>query len=193
MTVSKTLPLLPMRDIVVFPHTTTPFFIGRAQSMAALDIALGGDRAVFVTAQKDPMVEKPNAEDLYKVGAIGVVLQIMRLPNGTVKALFEAKGRGSLLKARMNDGAYEAVVEPIVEEFDSDAELSALAKTTMEELEVYLRDIKRNSDSAEQFSLDAEKPEEIADKIAPLLSLSLRKKQELMSIFSPKTALRKSA
>ncbi len=190
-TLSKTLPLLPMRDIVVFPQTTTPFFIGRAQSMEALDAALSGDRTVFVTAQKDPMVEKPAAEDLYKIGSIGVVLQIMRLPNGTVKALFEAKTRGKLLESRMEDGAYEAVVEPIVEIKESGPELRALAKTTLEELEVYLRDIKRNAESTEQLSLDSDQPDGIADRIAPLLNLSLQKKQELMEIFSPKLRLEK--
>ncbi|MFB3041039.1 MAG: LON peptidase substrate-binding domain-containing protein, partial [Candidatus Poribacteria bacterium] len=86
----KTLPMLPMRDIVVFPHMTTPFFIGRKQSMEALESALAADRTVFVIAQRDPMVEKPTGEDLFEIGTIGNILQIMRLPNGTIKALFEA-------------------------------------------------------------------------------------------------------
>ena len=72
---SKTYPMLPMRDIVVFPSMTTPFFIGRRQSMEALEKALAADRSVFVIAQKDPMIEKPSREDLYDIGTIGQILQ----------------------------------------------------------------------------------------------------------------------
>ena len=96
---ARTFPMLPMRDIVVFPLMTTPFFIGRKQSMAALESALAADRKVFVIAQKDPMVEQPSGQDLYEIGTIGQILQIMRLPNGTIKALFEAKQRGRLIRA----------------------------------------------------------------------------------------------
>ena len=87
------LPMLPMRDIVVFPHMTAPFFIGRTLSIASLEKALAGDRQIFVVAQEDPLVEEPEAKDLFRVGTIGQVLQIMRLHNGTIKALFEEIGR----------------------------------------------------------------------------------------------------
>ncbi|MEE8396495.1 MAG: LON peptidase substrate-binding domain-containing protein, partial [bacterium] len=108
--------MLPMRDIVVFPHMTTPFFIGRKQSMEALENALATDRQVFVVAQKDPMVEKPEQKDLYEIGTIGNILQIMRLPNGTIKALFEAKSRGRLVEANLEGSAYSSTVEPLEEE-----------------------------------------------------------------------------
>ena len=77
MATMKNFPMLPMRDIVVFPHMTTPFFIGRKQSMEALENALAADRQVFVIAQRDPMVEKPTREDLFDIGTIGNILQIM--------------------------------------------------------------------------------------------------------------------
>ena len=98
-----TLPMLPMRDIVVFPHMTAPFFIGRAFSIASLEKALAQDRRIFVVAQQDPLVEEPGADDLFSVGTIGQVLQIMRLHKGTIKALFEAKSRGKLVEARLGD------------------------------------------------------------------------------------------
>jgi ATP-dependent Lon protease len=113
---ARSYPMLPMRDIVVFPLMTTPFFIGRKQSMAALENALAADRKVFVIAQKDPMVEQPSPEDLYEIGTIGQILQIMRLPNGTIKALFEAKGRGRLISADLAEDAYTAMVEPVDDE-----------------------------------------------------------------------------
>jgi ATP-dependent Lon protease len=186
---AKQLPMLPMRDIVVFPHMTTPFFIGRRQSMEALEKALATDRTVFVIAQKDPMVEKPTRDDLYEIGTIGQILQIMRLPNGTVKALFEAKGRGRLLQAQMDDNTYLATVEPIVEDTTIDAEFIALAKTARGEVETYLREIKRNSESLDQLSLNAEEPLLLADRIAPLLNLDLQKKQELLENLEPKSRL----
>jgi ATP-dependent Lon protease len=180
-----------MRDIVVFPHMTTPFFIGRRQSMEALERALVTDRTVFVVAQRDPMVEKPTEADLYTIGTIGNILQIMRLPNGTVKALFEAKARGRLLQAEMSDNAYVALVEQIEEDTQVDPEFTALAKTARTEVETYLREIKRNAESLDQLSLNAEEPLLLPDRIAPLLNLDLQKKQELLEIMEPKTRLEK--
>ena len=181
--------MLPMRDIVVFPSMTTPFFIGRRQSMEALEKALASDRKVFVIAQKDPMVESPKREDLYDIGTIGNILQIMRLPNGTIKALFEAKSRGRLLKADLGESAYTGLVEPIEESADSDPELIALAKTTRSELENYLKDVRRNPENLEQLNLAADEPQHLADRIAPFLNLDLPKKQELLEILSPKPRL----
>jgi ATP-dependent Lon protease len=186
---AKNLPMLPMRDIVVFPHMTTPFFIGRRQSMEALEKALATDRTVFVIAQKDPMVEKPTRGDLYDIGTIGQILQIMRLPNGTVKALFEAKARGRLLDAQMDETTYICSVEAIEETHPLDAEFIALAKTARSEVENYLREIKRNSESLDQLSLSADEPLALADRIAPLLNLDLQKKQELLEALDPKERL----
>lgn len=182
-------PMLPMRDIVVFPHMTTPFFIGRKQSMEALENALAADRMVFVVAQRDPMVEKPTPEDLYDIGTIGNVLQIMRLPNGTIKALFEAKYRGRLLKADLESQAYQAEVEVLEENTEASPEILALTKTTKIELEGYLKEIKRNTESVDLVSITNSEPYQISDKIAPLLNFDLQQKQELLSELDPKKRL----
>lgn len=183
--------MLPMRDIVVFPHMTTPFFIGRRQSMEALEKALETDRTVFVIAQQDAMIEKPKREDLFEIGTIGQILQIMRLPNGTVKALFEAKQRGRLIDAQMDEATYSCTVEPIEEPQSVNPEITALAKTTITEVEAYLREIKRNSESIDQLSLSADEPLVLSDKIAPLLNLDLQKKQLLLENLDPKSRLEK--
>jgi len=120
------LPMLPMRDIVVFPQMTAPFFIGRSLSIASLEKALEGDRQIFVVAQEDPLIEEPEAKDLFRVGTIGKVLQIMRLHNGTIKALFEAKSRGRLIEAHMDEPHFAAIVEPIPEETSDAPELMHL-------------------------------------------------------------------
>jgi len=183
------LPMLPMRDIVVFPHMTAPFFIGRSLSIASLESALEGDREIFVVAQEDPLVEEPELKDLFRVGTIGKVLQIMRLHNGTIKALFEAKKRGRLIKAHMDIPHFSAVVEPISEELSQAPEIMALSKNVRNEFKRYLKDVKRRTEGIEKLSIDSEKPYLLADRIAPLLNMGLKKKQDLLENNNPKNRL----
>ncbi len=183
------LPMLPMRDIVVFPQMTAPFFIGRSLSIASLEKALEGDRQIFVVAQEDPLIEEPEAKDLFRVGTIGKVLQIMRLHNGTIKALFEAKTRGRLIEAHMDEPHFAAIVEPIPEEASDAPELHALSKNTRAEFKRYLKDVKRRTEGIEKLSIDSEDPHILADRIAPLLNMDLQKKQALLENNDPKKRL----
>jgi len=183
------LPMLPMRDIVVFPQMTAPFFIGRSLSIASLEKALEGDRQIFVVAQEDPLIEEPEAKDLFRVGTIGKVLQIMRLHNGTIKALFEAKSRGRLIEAHMDEPHFAAIVEPIPEETSDAPELHALSKNVRAEFKRYLKDVKRRTEGIEKLSIDSEDPHILADRIAPLLNMDLQKKQALLENNDPKKRL----
>ena len=183
------LPMLPMRDIVVFPHMTAPFFIGRSLSIASLEKALDGDRQIFVVAQEDPLVEEPEAKDLFRVGTIGKVLQIMRLHNGTIKALFEAKSRGRLIEAHMEEPHFAAVVEPIPEQVSKAPELLALSKNVRAEFKRYLKDVKKRTEGIEKLSIESEEPHILADRIAPLLNMDLQKKQDLLENSNPKRRL----
>ena len=183
------LPMLPMRDIVVFPQMTAPFFIGRSLSIASLEKALEGDRRIFVVAQEDPLIEEPEAKDLFRVGTIGKVLQIMRLHNGTIKALFEAKTRGRLIEAHMEEPHFAAVVEPIPEQVSHTPELLALSKNVRAEFKRYLKDVKRRTEGIEKLSIDSEDPHILADRIAPLLNMDLQKKQDLLENSDPKKRL----
>ncbi|MDH4121401.1 MAG: endopeptidase La [Deltaproteobacteria bacterium] len=185
----KRLPLLPMRDIVVFPQMTTPFFIGRKQSMAALEEALATGRTVFVVAQKDPMVEQPGQADLQDIGTIGTILQVMRLPNGTIKALYEAKSRGRLISANLEESAYTAEVEPLPDLPDTSPEMLALAKTAKSELDAYLKEIKRSTEGVDQVAINNEEPHRLADRIAPILNMDIGKKQEILSTLDPRLRL----
>ena len=184
-----TLPMLPMRDIVVFPHMTAPFFIGRNLSIDALEQALATDRKIFVVAQKDPMVEHPTENDLFNVGMIGRILQIMRLHNGTIKALFESQQRAKMIKSHLDAPYYSALVEPIFEEEVLDPEIIALSKNVQTELKKYLKDVKRHSDGVEKLAIHTEAPHRLADRIAPLLSLDVHKKQALLEVIDPKKRL----
>lgn len=183
------LPMLPMRDIVVFPYMTAPFFIGRPLSMAALEKALTHDRKIFVIAQKDPMIENPEESELFEVGSIGQILQIMRLQNGTIKALFESKARGRLIKADLKEPYYSAIVEPIVEEKIHNPEIVALSKNVKRELKRYLKEVKKHSEGIEKLAIESEEPFRLADRISPFLSMDLERRQKLLENPNPQKRL----
>ncbi|MCP4295417.1 MAG: endopeptidase La [Proteobacteria bacterium] len=183
------IPMLPMRNIVVFPMMTTPFFIGRQQSIEALEDALAKDRQIFVVAQKDPMIENPAQSDLYEVGTIGNILQIMRLPNGTIKALFEAKDRGRWYNVDLTSSSYKARVEVVQTLENNDAEMIALIKSVKEEFKGFIKKVARNAESSEKILSGDYPPGQLADLIAPFLTLEISKQQELLNISDAKLRL----
>ena len=186
-------PLLPMREEIVFPGTTAPFFVGRQSSMDALDRALSGDREIFVVTQRDSSVENPKESDLYEIGVLGSVLQVMRLPNGTVKALFEGSRRGKLLATKLDEKEYLAQVEPVDEselEFDQ-KELEDKAKKVRDLFKKYAdqRKLKLGKDVLKSFKeLEAIN---VSDKTASLLKISNEQKQKLLGTLNPGIRLKK--
>ena len=186
-------PLLPMREEIVFPGTTAPFFVGRQSSMDALDRALSGDREIFVVTQRDSSVENPKESDLYEIGVLGSVLQVMRLPNGTVKALFEGSRRGKLLATKLDEKEYLAQVEPVDEselEFDQE-ELEDKAKKVRDLFKKYAdqRKLKLGKDVLKSLKkLDAMN---VSDKTASLLKISNEQKQKLLETLNPGIRLKK--
>jgi len=186
-------PLLPMREEIVFPGTTAPFFVGRQSSMDALDRAISGDREIFVVTQKDSSVENPKERDLYEIGVLGSVLQVMRLPNGTVKALFEGSIRGKLLATKLDEKEFLAQVEPVYEsemEFDHD-ELEEKAKQVRDLFKKYVdqRKLKLGKDVLKSLKeLDALS---VSDKTASLLKISNEQKQKLLETLNPGDRLKK--
>jgi ATP-dependent Lon protease len=185
------IPMLPMRNIVVFPYMTIPFFIGRQQSIEALEEALAGDRKIFVVCQKDPHVEIPAENDLYEMGTIGNILQIMRLPKGTIKVLFEGKERGKRLKVDLESSSYHADVEVLPTVEDYGPELIALTKTVKAEFKNFLKKVNRSSESLDKIISGDYSPGEIADMIIPLLSMEIEKQQELLMTMDSKYRLEK--
>ena len=183
------IPMLPMRNIVIFPMMTTPFFVGRPQSIEALEEALTCNRQVFVVAQKDPSVEDPTPDDLHKIGAVGNILQIMRLPNDTIKALFEAKHRGRWTNVDLINSSYKARVEIVQSQETNDAEMLAFSKSVKGEFRKFIKKITRNIGSAEKILAGNYTPGQLADLIAPFLTLSLTKQQELLNTPSAKLRL----
>lgn len=180
-----TVPMLPMRDIVIFPYMTIPFFIGRPRSMKALDKALNGDRKVFVVAQQNPKQEVPEINELFEIGVYGHILQVMRLQNGSVKALFEAKQRARLVQPLIEDDAYCSIIELIDEIPIQNTKIVALSKSVRQELERYLKEVKHHTEGIEKLAIDGEDPYRLADRIIPLLNLSLSRRQALLEVLDP--------
>ena len=137
-----TLPLLPLRDIVVFPHMVAPLFVGRAKSVNALTEAMNQDKQIFLATQKKAGIDNPEKIDINAVGTIGTILQLLRLPDGTVKALVEGQQRGKIVRfvsGDTDDEAFRVEIEPMPTRSDSDAEIVALSRAALQSFETYAK------------------------------------------------------
>ena len=114
----RSLPLLPLRDIIVFPHMVVPLFVGRPKSIAALEEAMAGDKAILLCAQKKAKTNEPTAEDIFPVGTVGTIIQLLRLPDGTVKVLVEGQRRARVRRFVEHDKHLVVEVDEIVEAVD---------------------------------------------------------------------------
>lgn len=137
------LPLLPLRDIVVFPYMVAPLFVGRSKSVNALADAMNHEKSVFLSTQKTPTVDNPGQKDICDVGTIGTVLQLLRLPDGTVKALVEGRARGRIAGFIRNEDFFQVKVELMQELQTSDAESMALSRSVLEAFREYAK-VNRN-------------------------------------------------
>ena len=126
---ARTIPLLPLRDIIVFPHMVVPLFVGREKSISALEEAMAGDKELVLAAQKKAKTNDPQHEDIFAVGTIGHIIQMLRLPDGTVKVLVEGKARARILAFEQTAPHFAVDVEELVEPDERSLELSALIRS----------------------------------------------------------------
>jgi ATP-dependent Lon protease len=174
-------PLLPLRDIVVFPQMVVPLFVGRDRSVAALERAMAGDKDIFLVAQLDPAEDDPGADDLYDLGVIASVLQLLKLPDGTVRVLVEGKGRARLTSLATHDGWTEAHVEPLAEPGEDSPELTALMRTTISQFGDYAKLNKRLPAETVTQLEQLERACQVADTIAANLNVKVADKQAILS------------
>ena len=184
-------PLLPMREEIIFPGATVPFFVGRQASMDALDRAIAGDREIFVVTQRESDVENPQESDLFRIGVLGHVIQVMRLPNGTVKALFEGRIRGQLLATKLAEKEYLVKVQP-VDESSFNIDQNKLNKLAKEVRELFKRHVKQgkikiNKDALASF--DAADAIQVSDRLISMMELPREQKQQLLETLNPETRL----
>ena len=140
---TRTLPILPLRDIVVFPHRIVPLFVGREKSVAALEAAMAENKELFLVAQLDPSEDDPDRDALYDLGVIATAMQLLKLPDGTVRVLVEGVKRARLVDLRANGDFVEADVEEVEEEGFSDTEAQALMRSVVDQFENYAKLNKR--------------------------------------------------
>ncbi|MBO6815533.1 MAG: endopeptidase La [Rhizobiaceae bacterium] len=183
------LPLLPLRDIVVFPHMIVPLFVGRAKSIAALEEVMNTDRQILLFTQKNAGDDDPSPESLYDIGTVASVLQMLKLPDGTVKVLVEGVARARVRKFSDRSEYFEAVAE-IVEDGDDDpVEIEALARSVVNDFENYVKLNKKVSPEVVSSVTQIEDYSKLADTIASHLAIKISEKQEILGIFSVKERL----
>ena len=188
---SVRLPLLPLRDIIVFPHMVVPLFVGRQKSIKALEEAVASKKLVFLATQRDAKVNDPTAEDMYRVGTIGNVVQLLRLPDGTVKVLVEGKRRGRVVRHLEQADCFWVEVEEIDETCDRVTELEALVRSINAAFENYVRLNKKIPPEMIMSVAAIDDPARLADTIIAHLGIKLEDKQTLLETFDPAERLEK--
>jgi ATP-dependent Lon protease len=186
---TQTFPLLPLRDIVVFPHMIVPLFVGRDRSVAALEVAMESDKEIFLVAQLDPSEDDPAREDLYDVGVIATVLQLLKLPDGTVRVLVEGKRRAQLSEIKAEEKAVMCVVEDISDSADDSEDTAALMRSVIDQFDSYAKlNKKMPAETATQLSeiTDASR---LADSVAGNLNIKVSDRQALLVESTPSKRL----
>ena len=177
---TQSYPLLPLRDIVVFPHMIVPLFVGRDRSVAALETAMESDKEIFLVAQLDPGEDDPQRDDLYDTGVIATVLQLLKLPDGTVRVLVEGKERARLVSLEDEGKAVLATVKPIADTIDDSVDTAALMRSVVDQFESYAKlNKKMPAETAVQLS-QIDDASRLADSVAGNLNIKVSDKQALL-------------
>lgn len=174
------LPVLPLRDIVVFPHMIVPLFVGREKSVRALENVMKEDKQVLLVTQKSPSVDDPSAEDLYLVGTVGTILQLLKLPDGTVKVLVEGSRRVKIKNYSGKTDYLEASVEDIHDDVPQGDEVDALARAVVNQFEQYVKLNKKIPPEVIVSINQIEDTVKLADTISAHLTLKIEEKQDLL-------------
>ena len=173
-------PVLPLRDIVVFPHMIVPLFVGREKSVRALEDVMKDDKQILLVTQKNAAQDDPTPADIYSVGTIGTVLQLLKLPDGTVKVLVEGGQRARIAKFDESADFFQAYAETVDDADNEDRELDALARTVVSQFEQYLKLNKKIPPEVLVSINQIDDPSKLADTVASHLTLKIPEKQELL-------------
>ena len=182
MTDIKTLPVLPLRDIVVFPNMVAPLFVGREKSVRALDVVEDGDNEIMLIAQRDAAVDDPGDEDLFAIGTVATILQLLKLPDGTVKVLVEGKSRGRMVALHDRGDHFEADIEAVDEGSSEETDVGTLARAVVEQFEGYVKLNRKIPPESVSSIAEITEPGRLADAVAAQLSVKISDKQALLEI-----------
>ena len=184
-------PVLPLRDIVVFPHMIVPLFVGREKSVKALEEVMKNDRQILLSSQIDPSVDEPQEDGIYKVGVLANVLQLLKLPDGTVKVLVEGGTRVKIISFLENNNFFEATASEIRELSGDETATSVLLRSVAEEFSRYAKAKKNIPDEALNSIAEATDANKLADLVAGHLGLEIDQKQDLLETLSISERLEK--
>ncbi|MFO1106385.1 MAG: endopeptidase La [Amaricoccus sp.] len=176
----STFPVLPLRDIVVFPHMIVPLFVGREKSVRALEAVMKDDKQILLASQKDAADDEPQASGIYRMGVLANVLQLLKLPDGTVKVLVEGKARVQITRFVPNDSYFEAAAETVAETENDAAAIKALSHAVADEFERYAKLNRNIPEEAVSAVSENMAPGKLADTVAGHLGAKLEEKQKLL-------------
>ncbi len=180
---STTLPLLPLRDVVVFPHMVIPLFVGRPKSIKALEAAMESGKSIMLVAQKNAAKDEPTAEDIYDIGCVANILQMLKLPDGTVKVLVEGAQRARIERIEEGASHFTADVLPIVPDAQPTSEAEALRRAIVSQFDQYVKLNKKIPAEILTSIAGIDEAGRLADTIAAHLPLKLEQKQQILEMF----------
>jgi ATP-dependent Lon protease len=188
----RKLPMMPSREMVIFPHMMAPFVVGRESSVRALEEALNGDRKIFLATQHDASVDEPTADDIYAVGVIGNIVQSVRMPDGNIKVLVEGVERARASEVNDDDGFFVATVKTSPTELHITAATEQLVSRVHQLFEQYNK-LQQSLNQESAAALRSDEPAKLADVIAANLPLSIEEKQQILEVFDPEQRLSRIA
>ncbi len=176
----KAVPILPLRDVVVYPHMVIPLFVGRDKSILALDEAMESGKQILLVAQKQADVDEPELDDIYRIGTLATILQLLKLPDGTVKVLVEGGSRARLTETRMGE-FFAADIELVQESDDFDSrEVDVLKRSVISQFENYIKLNKKVPPEILTSLSGIDQPGRLADTVAAHMALKLEEKQKVL-------------
>ncbi|HZS25610.1 MAG TPA: endopeptidase La [Candidatus Angelobacter sp.] len=189
---TRKLPMMPIRDVVIFPYMMTPFIVGRESSVRALEEALAADRKIFLATQHDASIDEPKPHEIYQVGTIANIVQNLKLPDGNIKVLVEGVERGRILKLTNNDGYFEAEVRTVKYPAEPNKALESAMQRVHTLFDQYVK-LCQSLNLEPVIITGMNDPAKLSDTIAQNLQLSIEEKQELLEIFDPAERLNRIA
>ncbi len=189
----RKLPMMPIRDMVIFPYMMTPFVVGRESSVRALEEALTGDRKIFLATQHDAGIDEPRPEDIYSVGTIGNIVQSVKMPDGNIKVLVEGLERAKAVEMNDSDGFFVATVRVANRQLEVNPQIEQVMQRVTSLFEQYVKLQQSLNYETMIAAVRMDEPAKLSDTIAANLQLSIEEKQELLDIFDPSERLTRVA
>jgi ATP-dependent Lon protease len=182
---TKRLPMMPIRDVVIFPYMMTPFVVGRESSVRALEEALLGEKKIFLATQHDASIDEPRPDEIYSVGTVANIVQSLKQPDGNIKVLVEGVERGKVLSVNEEEGYFRAVVKTTSFKVEQGSQLDALTSRVTNLFEQYVKLSQNLNYETMIAAIRVDDPGKLADTVGANLQLTIEEKQELLEIFDP--------